>query len=339
MRRIIIALILILLSCLPALSGRKSLLVGIGRYPAGSGWGEISSVNDVSLLKAWLQGFNITMVKDEAATHDGIIRAVRHLASQVNAGDTVLVHFSCHGQQMLTNDPSEPDHLDEALVPYDAASKKTRTYHGQNHLRDNEVGPLIRELRLKAGPRGLVIMTIDACFSDSMEKGQKKTTGRSRGGGGIFGATDKDLSAIKDLRQEEDTASLEKDPKEANIILLSACKSYQQNMEVQIDGKDYGPLSYAMATALKSCSLSDAGRWLETVRKEMDNIAYTQTPQLRTTLDIAFPGTHVTEQTEKAADEGTGSGPSYMIWLVCSISVLIVLTILFILWKKKRRLS
>ena len=138
-----------------------------------------------------LCSYDLQILLDKDATHENIKKSIISLCTKTHEGDTILIHFSCHGQQMLpVNDNEEIDNLDEALVPYDAYSTKTQTYDGKNHLRDDEMKDFLSSIRMAAGTNGLVLLTIDACFSDSMDKGSKKDKTKYRGGASIFGAND-----------------------------------------------------------------------------------------------------------------------------------------------------
>lgn len=290
MRRIVFVLVLLFATTITIVAKNRCLLIGIGHYPEHSGWNDISSTNDVKLLEEILKhSFSVVSLTDNEATHTGIITAINNLTVNVAEGDTILIHFSCHGQQVLTSDNDEPDGLDEALVPFDALSTKSESYSGENHLLDNELGKLITQLRNRAGKTGLVVITLDACFSDSMNKGKSSDQGEViyRGGADIFGSntiSPDSLMIIENKRKEHDEYEIEVIPNGANVVILSACQSYQKNMEIKRDGLGYGSLSYAMFLSFNSKGFGDINEWLNEVIGQMSNIAYTQTPQIRTTL-------------------------------------------------------
>lgn len=330
MKRLLVMLLLAGVS-LHLHAARRALLIGVGNYPPKSGWRVISSDNDISLLKRGLFRFpNVATLNDKEATHHNIIEAINRLISQTHPGDTVFIHFSCHGQQMLTNDKDEPDHLDEALVSYDAPSKESRAYRGQNHLRDNELGKLIGLLRKKAGKTGLAVITIDACFSDSMDKGEGKDDGVVyRGGADIFGANTigaDSLLAIRRLHMRADNDTLGIMPDGANVIVISACKTYQKSVEVVKDGKGYGPLSYAMYASAKHSGQHDLYKWLDGIYRQMQKDAFTQTPQIRTTLSYRFP----TKPTQEP------SGNTFPTTAV-AVAALLSITLSCLIWKRERK--
>lgn len=322
-------------------AGREVLLIGIGHYPADSDWMSISSDNDISLLKDKVfKSLEPSTLTNKDATHKGIIKAINNLIVDSEEGDTILIHFSCHGQQMLTNDNNEPDHLDEALVPYDAFSKETKCYWGQNHLTDNELGELIKKLRNKLGKEGLVIITIDACFSDSMDKGEKKKTNVIyRGGAEIFGSNtiSKDsLYAIQKRRKLSDDDLIENFPNGANVVIISACKTYQRNIEVVKNGIGYGSLSYAMYASAKQNGMTNLYKWFDGIYRQIQKDAFTQTPQIKTTLSYTFPvkkGLNPKKNTQIVQKQS--SNTVVIVLLVAIILVLII--VLYFIWKQKRK--
>ena len=104
---------------------KRALVIGIGDYPAGSGWREINGDRD-----------------------------------------ELYIHFSGHGQQVTDVSGDEPDGLDEALIPYDAAIEYGRNgYKGQNHILDDELGVWLEALRESVGPKGVIVVALDACHS------------------------------------------------------------------------------------------------------------------------------------------------------------------------------
>lgn len=334
MRRLLI-LISLFFSVLRVTAVKRALLVGIGDYPNNSGWTFINADNDISLLKEKLSNdFIVYSLKDSQATCHNIKSALSELILKSDVGDTILIHFSCHGQQMLTKGKDEPDYLDEALIPYDAQIAASKKYHGENHLKDNELGDIISSLRKKLGRKGLVIITIDACFSDSMNKGVKKSSDVIyRGTADIFGENLISKDSLKNVlrrRKEIDTQNCMRLPNAANVVFFSACKSFQLNREVKINGKGYGSLSYAMASAFDKVKFGNLTSWLDCVYKTMREKAYFQTPKIRTTLNYQFPKSKVKTT---PIQENNHDGFRHEILLGA-----LVLTIIIglLIWKKKK---
>ncbi len=133
----------------------RALLVAIDKYPSESGWNEIHATNDIYLLKPLLIKRNfapahVTVLLNEQATKDAIVKALKQLAKDSRHGDYIYIHFSCHGQQMADDNGDETDGLDEALIPYDAPRRYQKgVYVGEKHLRDDELGSLLDDIRKK----------------------------------------------------------------------------------------------------------------------------------------------------------------------------------------------
>ena len=98
----------------------RALLIGVSKYEDSS-WKYLHSLNDVSILQQSLsKDFKIITLLDKDATYKNIKNNLSRLCNMTQPGDTVLIHFSGHGQQMVEVGKEEVDGLDEALVPYDA---------------------------------------------------------------------------------------------------------------------------------------------------------------------------------------------------------------------------
>jgi hypothetical protein len=342
----ILAILLLISICCSCIAKNKALLIGVGRYQVNSGWRDISSSNDLALLKRALpSSFEIQLLENNQATYESIQKALKNLVSRATEGDTIYFHFSGHGQQMITDDISEPDGLDEALVPYDAPNRKTDTYTGTKHLRDNELGKYLDDLRKRVGANGLVIVCLDACYSDSMNKGEKDEETDSviyRGGSDIFGIEDisqTEVAAIYKKRMTDDDMMVDNEPGSSDIIVLSACKSYQRNREIIKDGVGYGPLSYAIAESFGGKDIILIQEWLDKVLDIMHREAYNQTPVLRTTLEY-----QESVLNDTIIDDGHGGGEEdnkktigvELIPLCVLSGIVIVMLVLFLIRYGKR---
>ena len=341
----ILAILLLTIICCSCFAKNKALLIGVGKYQVNSGWRDISSSNDLALLKRALpSSFEIQVLENNQATYESIQNALKSLVSHAAEGDTVYFHFSGHGQQMIAEDLSEPDDLDEALVPYDAPNKKTSAYTGTKHLRDNELGKYVEDLRKRVGEKGLVIVCIDACYSDSMNKGEKEEETDSviyRGGSDIFGIEDlspTEVTAINKKRMTDDDMMVEKEPGSSDIIVLSACKSFQRNREIVKNGVGYGPLSYAIAESFKGKQNINVKEWLDELLVVMHREAYSQTPVLRTTIAYSIKSDNLGDDDgkENGNNDNIQSKGIEIVPLVI-LSVIGIVILVFILMKYGRR--
>ena len=278
MKRLLISLFCILM-CLSAAARNRALLIGIGEYPESSGWEKISAANDMRILSSTLKGYDITVLQDEKATYAGIKDAFGQFTAKCTPGDTVIVHFSCHGQQMVQekeNIQEEQDRLDEALVPFDAQRKLSSSYKGENHLRDDEFGLMIDRLRERVSNKGLVIVLLDACHSDtafrSAEDEEKHII--IRGARDIFGADDD--SKYDPLKYKKPLVNIQESDYLSDVLYISACKAYQVNRETIQNGIGYGSLTYSFCQVYTEKCLQDLSALVTIVKKDMGRIVPAQ---------------------------------------------------------------
>lgn len=268
-------------------STKRALIIAAGHYSPGTGWGDTGAANDAVLVRASLlqQGFvnaQIRVLADTQATKAGIVAGLRALTAQAHTNDIVVFHFSGHGQQVADDNGDEADGFDEALVPTDAPSTYLKgRYEGQRHLRDDELGALLRELRQKLGPQGEVLVLLDACYSGTGTRGLGRargsaeplapvgyaagteTTGKSESSFGLTGAT----PALATL---------------APIISLAGSSPHEMNFETIDDqGNAVGPLSLAFAQTLNSFNTTPSYESLfDRIKAKMAASAPNQSPQL-----------------------------------------------------------
>lgn len=264
---LILAAIAILALPAHASAARRALLVGIGAYDRmTTGWNPIHGDNDVALIEPLLrkQGFtDISTLTNSQATKQAIVDALKALASRVQPGDNVYFHFSGHGQPIRDDNRDEgtTKQYDESIIPYDAcrdSRKMNGTYTGQYHLIDDELCPLLNEIKKKLGPDGELFVAVDACYSRGIQKDE-------------ITETDPDL-----LRYARGTdhaftppghsSYLQRVPKPqrfspgAKLTVVTACRENERNIEYRsAGGKMYGSLSYYIATLLKRDA--DFSRW------------------------------------------------------------------------------
>lgn len=141
-----------------------ALLVGINRYAAAGRVphlrgcvADVVAVRDFLVDRLGVPADHICLLVDEAATRMAIIDGWRtHLRDRAQADDLVFFHYSGHGSQAPSHDPSESDQLDETVVAYDSRDE------GQYDLLDKELGVLIGEVEQKGVQ---VALLMDCCHS------------------------------------------------------------------------------------------------------------------------------------------------------------------------------
>ena len=268
----------------------RALLIGISTYQEGTDWGKIHSHNDIVLLQRVLPNTcKVTTLCDSEATYQGITHAIGQFIQDTRPGEQVLLHFSGHGQQMLTNDPNEPDMLDEALIPYDAPMIRTSTYRGERHLVDNQLDSLITLLRAKAGNNGLVVVSLDACHSGDSNRGgdSEDEDEYTRGSSEIFGFNEIPIDSMYTIYKHWDRVDKTPLPcsnSMAQTIYLSACMPFSVSYEIKENGEFYGPLTYAISKAYASHSFSSIKEWLHSIEEYMKKEVQ-QDPYIINTLD------------------------------------------------------
>lgn len=251
MKKVHILLLSIL--CVTSLmaQNKRALLIGIGEYPAESGWTRIHGDNDVPLIEEKLlqSGFNqgnIMKLTNSEATCAAIKSSLGQLVATAAINDVIYVHFSGHGQQITdTNKDETQDHLDESWVPYDARKKYVAgIYEGENHIIDDYLNAVFTRIRSKIGSHGKLIIVADACHSGSGSRGEE--------GEDVFirGTRDNFVIPTKDVNSTFV-------PDAVDWLFIAACKSYQTNFEYKApDGNFYGALTYSISKEIKSLTTS-----------------------------------------------------------------------------------
>lgn len=258
---------------------KRALIIGIGNYPAESGWCKIHGDNDVPLIANALSGKgfranNIKSLVNEKATKYNIIKSLNLLVKQSQPNDKIYIHFSSHGQQVVDISGDEEDGLDEAIIPYDAPKTFFKgVYEGKNHLLDDELNKFLSSLRGKIGKTGLLFVVIDACHSGDATRGNKDANESIvvRGTSDIFQATGK-----KSYKPHL--------AKPLDWVVFSASQSYQNNYEYKLNNEYFGSLSYALKLALNGMSGNEDFREffkvIQKKRDEMNVVRYPQRPMI-----------------------------------------------------------
>lgn len=157
----------------------RALLVGIDDYSAGQKTPKGTpvsqrdfrnlegAVRDVEVMQGVLTSVyklkpgEIATLKNQAATRDAILRAIKTLIGGGKKGDVLLFYFSGHGSQVKNSLSEEKDHMDESIVP-------ANTQSGALDIRDKE----LRRLFLPALDRGArLTIILDSCHSGSGVRG------------------------------------------------------------------------------------------------------------------------------------------------------------------------
>jgi hypothetical protein len=270
---------------------KKALLVGVGNYPSSTGWNHLSSNNDIHLLKNALekQGFaseDVCMITDEQATRENIIKTIKtKLVQNVKPGDIVFFHFSGHGQQKADSDGDEIDGYDECLVPFDSPKKyEEGVYEGQNLITDDELNSMFKDVRKQLGPKGHLLVSLDACHSGTGTRG----IAIGRGSTEPMASQAYIHNKISNRPKENNQLNNENNTALAPMIAFFGSAQNQMNYEWTNDqGEQFGSLSYSLAKYLVQLNKDESYRGLfDKIKIEMSGIAPLQQPQAEGDLDI-----------------------------------------------------
>lgn len=259
---------------------KHALVVAIGDYPvleSGKSWKDLSSLNDVVLLKEMLseQGFpegNTNYLLDQDATVENLDNAFETLISNLKKDDIVYFHYSGHGQQIAdvngkelqrSNNliKDETDGRDEALVLYNAPYRHYRGYEYEHHYADDQLNEHITAIRQAIGKNGQIVVVIDACHSGSATRGDDEPTVRGT-----------DEPCVPDDWQantsEDDNAegfgtdfTFGDDPEIGKLVAFFGCKAEQVNREYRPNPSSeerYGSLTYFFIRAMKNLTANSA---------------------------------------------------------------------------------
>lgn len=253
-----------------------ALLVGISDYPqypnSEASWPKIHGTNDVLLMKPILQkqGFKMDMLTNNNATYISIQAAFEKLLKNAKAGDIIYIHLSGHGQAVEDINGDEVDGWDEAFIPYDAQRTYQKgIYTGEKHFLDDELNKYLVAIRSKIGTKGIVYVVMDACHAGSSYRGEEEEDSVYVRGTDIgFSKNGKTYAPPIDKRGNIRISS---EKGMSPMYMLEACRAYEVNTEIKQNGKYYGPMSYYISQQLLTSPLSFDTKWIENVRKNMDN--------------------------------------------------------------------
>ncbi|MFH1468074.1 MAG: caspase family protein [Pseudomonadota bacterium] len=296
--------LLLLLSATPAQAAaphKLALLVAIADYPDESGYKDLDSHHDLRLLTGALrrQGFardDIAVIQDSDATREGILAGIAALTERAAPGDIVQVHYSGHGHQVPDDDGDELDGYDEVLVAWGAPARWDDGYHGEQHLRDDDLGAALAKLRARLGPDGQLLVTLDSCYSGSATRGADEEL-PARGvttplGLPARGADGQDSGAGFDAPPPSDEL--------APMVVLSAASHDQlahETRDRRHDGEIVGGLSLAYSHAMARLHKGESYRALfAAVQAEMATSVPRQTPQIEGAIDAVVLRGEIVEQ-------------------------------------------
>lgn len=272
---------------------KRALIIAIGKYDREkTGWGEINVDNDVTLVKESLlkQQFlpeNITVLKHEAATKEGIVKALDNLANTSHPDDIVVIHFSSHGQQLEDDGDDEMDHLDEAIVPYGAIYNPNpvefQKYAG-GYFRDDLFGEKVTVIRNKLGSKGDLLVLMDACHSGTGTRGPGTAVARGSKPPMVsttFGSRPINTKDETGVFKENTKVKLKNDA--ATYVVISGAQAQELNYETLDENKKaVGSLSYAFSKAISTLEGKTSYRGLFAA---IENVMREKSPKQKPVLE------------------------------------------------------
>jgi hypothetical protein len=292
-KRVIISLFLIFFICQAEAQTKRALIVAIGKYDfIKTKWKPINVDNDVVLVQETLkkQNFpaeNITVLKDEAATKEAIIKALDQLAQQSGAGDIVVVHFSSHGQQLEDDGNDEMDKLDEVIVPYGAVYTSNPVEfpkYAPGYFRDDLFGEKVTAIRNKLGSKGDLLVLLDACHSGTGTRGPGTAVVRGSNSPMVSEKFDFKKEGIKDEAGVfKESSRIKLNPDAATYVILSGARAQELNWETADEnGHPVGSLSYAFSKAMSTLDGKTSYRGLFA---SIENIMREKSPKQKPVLE------------------------------------------------------
>jgi hypothetical protein len=258
-----------------------ALLVGVNCYAAGDSTPPPlrGCVNDVTAMQSALTRLigvpeqNICLLTEQQATRDAIIDGWRrHLRDRVQPGDVAYFHYSGHGSQACSTDPSEADGFDETLVAYDSRLA------GHFDLLDKELAALIDEVEQR---QAQVIVFLDCCHSGGGTRAEAVAAVRKCPTDMRQRPVETVLAAVHPVGAKTRSASGWKI--DGRHLLLAACRDEEKANEYFADGikRWHGAATYFFLQALLSYRASMT--WADACDQIYANVhaIYTnQSPQL-----------------------------------------------------------
>ena len=254
-----IVMLLMMVFTVSSLSARekRALAVGIGKYEDPS-WGRINADNDLDYVVRILEEYqfaDVTLLKNEEATKDAIVKELEMLADRCGRGDVVYIHFSGHGQQVKDMDGDEDDGYDESWIPYDAYRKCCSKDDGSHHLVDDEINVMLDGLCQKIGAAGRLLVIVDACHSGDSSRGSLDDEGY------VFRGVDDAFVPSANIPNHSLV--------DEKWIQISACEDYQMNFEVR--KPKVGKLTYCLYRLRKRLPRMSDDELMDELTEMMDS--------------------------------------------------------------------
>ncbi len=305
MRALFFSLSIVFISnfCLSQKLEKRALLVAVTQYDrqvsnSNCRWKDLSTAEDINLIKTALlsSGFDssqIIIITGKTKKSD-IVKAFREqLIDKAQKNGIYYFHFSGHGYQIPDDNNDEMDGLDESLVLsdacYDGGARRQAGFDYSNYLRDDELQALLNELRMKAGKKGNVMVSLDACHSGTATRGSGAYRGRVR-------EPDHNAPLISGL-SNDDFGIVTDDKNLSPLTCFLASSEFELNKEYCTSDISCGSLSFALSKAItESNSTTTYAALFDRVKNIMNSIVPGQTPHIEGMYDQEVFGGNILDQ-------------------------------------------
>jgi len=233
-----ILLVLLLSIAIPSHGAVYALVIGIDDYRFQRGL--YGAVNDARLIAAALEKAgvaDISLLLNAEASRAAIEAAWERMVAKSHPGDTFVVTYAGHGAQEPDQNRDETDGKDEVLVL--GGFRPQRPGIGERIL-DDELNRWFAKV-----PDRQILFIADACHSGTLTRGVDPRVGvlsvRTIGDYGPIEDDELVMPSVSPTHAIEDLS---------NVTFFSASRDDQESLELNIDGRPHGALSWAFAAAL-----------------------------------------------------------------------------------------
>lgn len=176
---------------------------------------------------------DITILKDEKATHNNIETAFKDLADRITENDFVYIHYSGHGSETKDENGDERSGKDQTWVSYGSRARRGDAIDKDNYdVLDDEIEAWLSEIYQKTSH---LVFVSDSCHSATVYRGNEAFTRHA--------PEDKRphlLGRTKYLR-----------PQQERGVRIGSAQEFESAVEIkQDDGKVYGLFTWHWVKAL-----------------------------------------------------------------------------------------
>jgi hypothetical protein len=230
-------------------TNKKALLIGINYNGTNNQLN--GCIEDTNSVNSFLQSKGYTNIKkltdetDIKPTRENIINELSNLLKNSEDGDLIFIYYSGHGSYVLDKNEDELDRKDEVIVPLDF-----------NVILDDELKTIINS-NMKQNTN--IIAIFDCCNSGT--------------------ALDLRYQCLERLNFDNITENLKNEETPGNVIFISGCRDEQVSVELSIDGKTQGAMTWSLLNILNKTPTISWRNLIKNVRNILRYTSY-QIPQL-----------------------------------------------------------